>query len=337
MPRILQVAIALSIALSNAACGWSARLAWGQITLREHPGGVAVMLGDALFTDYLTGGEQPNEVGRQPVLWPVIGPSGAAMTRSYPVGKLLPDERRDHPHHRSLWFAHGDVNGHDFWHGTTRPRAKTKNKALAIKHRQFAQLTSGDVATLVTHNDWMVGPQRLLSDARMLTFGVRNLGTDAEWRWIDFKIKLIASEQTITLGDTKEGTFALRVPGTMKVDAQQGGRIVNSRGQPNAAAWGMPARWVDYHGPIDGQTLGIAMFCHPTNARHPCRWQVRNYGLFAANPFGEVPFPPADRKQGKLTIPAGEHLTLRYRVLLHRGDQQQAELEDRFAEFASLP
>ena len=36
------------------------------------------------------------------------------MTRNWPM-KDLPDEDHDHPHHRSLWFAHGAVNGQDFW------------------------------------------------------------------------------------------------------------------------------------------------------------------------------------------------------------------------------
>jgi len=26
-----------------------------------------------------------------------------------------PDEEHDHPHHRSMWFSHGLVNGVDFW------------------------------------------------------------------------------------------------------------------------------------------------------------------------------------------------------------------------------
>jgi hypothetical protein len=36
------------------------------------------------------------------------------MTRNYPMAKV-PGEETDHPHHRSLWFAHGPVNGVDVW------------------------------------------------------------------------------------------------------------------------------------------------------------------------------------------------------------------------------
>ena len=61
-------------------------------------------------------------------------------------------------------------------------------------------------------------------------------------------------------------------------------------GQTNAAAWGKRAEWVDYHGPVDGETVGIAIFNHPSSFRYPTGWHVRTYGLFAANPFAEHSF-----------------------------------------------
>ncbi|MEM8712264.1 MAG: DUF6807 family protein, partial [Planctomycetota bacterium] len=54
---------------------------------------------------------------RVPHFWPLHGPGGVEMTRAFPMEKGRPGESSDHPHHRSLWVAHGDVNGHDFWHG----------------------------------------------------------------------------------------------------------------------------------------------------------------------------------------------------------------------------
>ena len=38
------------------------------------------------------------------------------MTRNYPMKPGVAGEAEDHPHHRSLWFTHGDVNGVSFWH-----------------------------------------------------------------------------------------------------------------------------------------------------------------------------------------------------------------------------
>jgi hypothetical protein len=57
----------------------------------------------------------------------------------------------------------------------------------------------------------------------------------------------------------------------------------------------------------------------------------------AANPFGEHHFPrdPEGPPQGVVTIAAGEELTLRYRVLFHKGDTKQAAVEEAYQAFAS--
>jgi hypothetical protein len=41
-------------------------------------------------------------------------PSGVAVTRGYPVEKTE-CESQDHIWHHGLWYAHGDINGVDFW------------------------------------------------------------------------------------------------------------------------------------------------------------------------------------------------------------------------------
>jgi hypothetical protein len=124
------------------------------------------------------------------------------------------------------------------------------------------------------------------------------------------------------------------VADTMRVDAKKGGRIINSRGQADAAAWAQPAEWVDYHGPLDGQIVGIAILNHPNSFRYPTRWHVRTYGLFAANPFGEREFAGDTSHPVSYTLPEGKEITLRYRILLHRGDEKQGHIAEAFAEFA---
>ena len=119
----------------------------------------------------------------------------------------------------------------------------------------------------------------------------------------------------------------------MRVDSRKGGRIVNSRGQVNGDAWGKPAEWVDYHGPVDGETIGIAILNHPSSFRFPTYWHVRTYGLFAANPFGLREFTNG-AKQGQYRVASGENLTLRYRVLLHRGDDKRGKVAESFAAYA---
>lgn len=290
------------------------------LSLSESPGGYKIHIGESLFAEYLTASNG------QPVVWPIIGPTGAPYTRAYPVGPRGENEATDHPHHQSLWFSHGEVNGYDFWAN------KLQEEACEIVHREFVRAESdGKTATLVTRNDWMVeGEQQQCEDQRTLVFGA-----DEDTRWIDFTVKLISPTHEVHFGDTKEGTFAIRVAASMKVDEPGQGRIINNRGQENGKTWGQPAEWVDYYGPVNGETGGIAIFSHPDNVQHPCKWHVRNYGLFAANPFGEHHFAKSDVTQGEVILKPGEELTLRYRAVFHRGDAESANIEQRFEAFAA--
>jgi hypothetical protein len=296
-----------------------------EVTAERSQRGVVVKIDGELFTEYLT------EAGESPALWPVIGPTGKPMTRSYPVGPRESGETDDHPHHQSIWFTHDEVNDANFWSDNRNDRRD--GSRAHVKHREFDSIDDdGATARIVSRNDWMKGDKKLFEDERTIVCGVRENGD----RWIDFTITLKATEDEVIFADTKEGTFAVRVADTMRLEAKKGGRIVNSEGQTDDDAWGMPARWVDYTGPVEGETVGIAILSHPKSFRPKTRWHVRGYGLFAANPFGHKDFPqPELSKQGAVTIPKGDDLTLRYRVLLHRGGTDKAEMEKAFEEFAA--
>ena len=115
------------------------------------------------------------------------------------------------------------------------------------------------------------------------------------------------------------------------------GQIVNSEGQQDDATWGKRAAWCDYFGPVNNEVVGIAILDHPDNLRHPTYWHVRNYGLFAANPFGLRHFIGDETGAGRYALPAGEELTFRYRVLIHRGTTAEAGVADWYGEYAHPP
>jgi hypothetical protein len=269
------------------------------------------------FTEYLL------DCRGTPALWPIIGPTGKPMTRAYPMGEVA-GESKDHPHHRSMWFTHGDVNGLSFWHRES------------IKHREFTKIESGDTAVIVTQNDWMAPDgTKVCEDERTLRFG-----SDGDARWIDFDITIKANDKPVKFGDTKEGTFGVRVATPMRPDAGKGGRIVNSNGFENGSAWGKPAAWVDYSGPLDASqpkkdgVVGIAILNHPDSFRFPTYWHVRTYGLFAANPFGLHHFKADDKADGSHTLKPGKTMTLRYRVFLHRGNEKTGKVAKAFADYS---
>ena len=301
----------LVVVLVAAAAGRTA-----EITAERSENGAAVKIDGRLFTEYLV------RSGAKPILWPIIGPTGKPMTRAFPMAGG-DGETKDHPHQRSLWFTHGKVNGMDFW-------LEAPGKSGTIKHQEFLKIASGKPAVIATRNAWIdPNGKKVCEDQRTLRFDA-----DGDARWIDFDITLKAADVPVTFADTKEGAFGIRVAETIRVDGKRGGRIVNSENQADGAAWGKPAAWVDYHGPIDGQIVGIAILNHPSSFRFPTYWHVRSYGLFAANPFGLHDFAGGNAGRGACTLPPGESLTLRYRVLLHRGDEKAAKVAESFVEYA---
>ena len=83
--------------------------------------------------------------------------------------------------------------------------------------------------------------------------------------------------------------------------------------------------------------MGIAILNHPSSFHAPTRWHMHDYGLFAANPFGLHDFEPKAEKKGGATLEAGKSLTLRYRLIFHRGDEKAADVAGEFARYAAAP
>ena len=255
--------------------------------------------------------------GAKPVLWPLYGPTGKEITRGYPMRDAISTEKKDHIHHRSRWFTHGDVNGVSYWH--------EQGGNGEIIHREFLNLSSGKKGVIATRNDW-VNPdgKKVCEDYRSFIFS-----GDDKSRQIDVEITVKASEGELKFGDTKEGSFGVRVAGSMRTELGKGGVINTSEGKRDKAAWGTQAPWVDYYGPVEGETLGIAIMNHPSSFRYPTYWHVRTYGLFAANPFGLHNFIGKEH-DGSHTMKKGDAFTLRYRVLLHQGDSEAGQVREVF-------
>src|SRR5438105_14745952 len=159
---------------------------------------------------------------------------------------------------------------------------------------------------------------------------------DENQRMFDFEITLRPASGDVVFGDTKEGTMAVRLAETMRLKGKVGhGHIINSNGVRDEHTWGKRADWCDYYGPVGEKTVGMAIFDHPENPQHPTWWHVRDYGLFAANPFSRHDFEKlSDKSAGNLTIPAGQSVTFRYRFYLHQGDEKQGKVAERYREYA---
>jgi len=263
----------------------------------------------------------------RPYVYPVVGSSGRFVTRSFPMICDAPGETRDHPHHRSMWTAHGNVNGVDDWSEVA--------DCGRIIHRSFKTLMSGPVyGEIVSRNDWVSheGKKVLEEERRLLVYN-----TPESVRIMDLEVDFRATEGDVTFGDTKEGGIvSVRVASSM--DVVNGGRIENSYGGINEdETWGKRAHWCDYSGPVGGSWIGLAMFDDPRNLRHPTYWHVRDYGLMTANPFGISYFTGDPGKDGTFIVKERECSKFRYRVLIHNGDAETGKVKDRYHDFANPP
>ncbi len=291
---------------------------------------VRVEFGGQLFTEYIFKGAP------KPYLYPVLAQDGTPMTRDFPMKKGVPNEVEDHPHHRSIFFTHGDVDGLDFW------AESMGAKQGRIVPESVEQSVKGGVGEIKSHNKW-VGPNQAVHLTDDTTIRFRQNG---DVRIIDFEVTLQApKDKPVVFGDTKEGSMAIRLPlwmtpshGLSKGKKYEGkGTIINAEGITNDATWGKRSTWVDYYAPKDGKVYGVAMFDHPKNPRHPTWWHVRSYALFAANPFGKHDFEnlKAEPHAGDYTIPAGGSATFRWRIYFHPGDEKSAKIAEHFKAYAA--
>lgn len=334
---------------------------------------VRISADGTFFADYRT------DYKGNPIVWPICSADGNLMSRGFPMiqdqivdQEVSPEikniyrnaqlalvaEEQDHPHHRSLWFNHGDVDGLDFW---------SLNKETKIVHSGFdAVITQDHSVFLKTKNKWIrtADEKTICSDERTLRFFTITVD-GKKIRALDYDITVFANDADVNFRDTKEGTFGFRVPGTMDVTLGKrvkkynlkpglwGGKIINSNGQVNDDAWGKNAGWVDYSGPVpkrlDDKALdayfaqnnkldfaltvaGITIMNHPESFRAPSWYHVRTYGLFAVNPFGKKEFEKSG--DGLAIIKKGESMKFRYRLLFHDNELAPAQINALYKAYA---
>jgi len=323
--RIISLGVLLSLANGCAfAADKSSPTAENDgVKLTQQDGKVRVEMGGKLFTEY-----HFKDVSR-PFLYPLIGPGGSRMTRNWPMQEAE-NEERDHPHHRSLWYAHGDVNGQDFW--------SESEKAGKTVHEKFLEVSSGKKFGVIrSQNKWVAKDGAVVAtDDRTIRFS-----GNAKQRIIDYEVTIHASNGEVKMGDTKEGTMAIRLAETMRLThnkfnkGKPTGHIVNSEGVRDGETWGKRAAWCDYYGPVNDKIVGVAIFDHPKNPQHPTWWHVRDYGLFGANPYGVHDFERKPPGAGNYVIPAGKSVTYRYRLVFHEGDEKQAGIAELYKNYTA--
>ena len=260
----------------------------------------------------------------KPYLAPVRSASGKIVTRGFPM-ETIAGESRDHLHHTGLWFSYDDVNGVKFWENDPSYTKPNIGKIVVTR----AVWKDGDKSgTLTATMEWR-DPKGavLLTENRDMIFY-----NDPKLRIIDFHIVLTAAQE-VTIGDTKEGAFAIRLADNFT--EKKGAKIVDANdriGMKNV--WGKRSNWVDYTAEVDGERLGVAIFDNPQNPHAPTYWHARDYGLFSLNPFGQNSFDE-NMAENKTKLATGQKLTFRWRVVIHPGDATTGGVAEMYKQYLS--
>jgi hypothetical protein len=310
------------------------------VTVENGKDSVAFKLGDKTLATYQYAGTVQVEKGEgtkplaKPFLWQIVAPNGTPVTRAWPMDRANPD-KTDHFHQKSVWFCHGDVipegidlkgkHAVDFW-------SETPGHGRIVCTKLTPQKNG-----LESQNEWQTADGvKILDEDRRVTC-VEIVGG----RLFTFECKLTASVCNITFGDTKEGSFGVRVNDAMRVELRTGGTVTSSDGttasapaKENLPMWGKFADWHDYSGTVGGKTAGIAIFDHPSNPSRAA-WHTRAYGLMAANPFGRAKsgFPALKGNTDLVKLEKGKSTTYKYATFVHDGDAASGKVAEAYETF----
>jgi hypothetical protein len=251
----------------------------------------------------------------RPFLFPIIGPSGRSLSR---IGQ--PSDPVGHSHHNSVWIAHNDVNGENFWSDGGKGR---------IVHRGIEEyVDADDAASLQSLNVWKgADGNTVMNERRRVT--VEPLGgndnTRGEWL-MTIDLEFFVEKAPATFNKSAFGPLAVRMAHSIGV-RDGGGRITNSEGAINEkAVFWKPARWCDYSGAITNDAVeGITIFDHPANPNHPTVYHVRDNGWMGTS----LSF------DGPRTIEVDKPLRLRYGLYVHRDLAPTDRIESQWKTFAS--
>ncbi|MCJ7447707.1 MAG: PmoA family protein [Bacteroidales bacterium] len=290
---------------------------------------VEVLIDGKLFTSYCW----PDNVYK-PILYPVFTAKGTEITRGFPL-KPRAGERNDHIHQVGIWLNYGNVNGYDFWgNGSTGKKSENGGE---VKHLRIDEMKNGKgEGVLIASSSWLdPAGKELLAEKTEYHFMAKG-----SVYFVDRITTLTATGNIVSMKDTKEGMFGIRVarqlelpskealilldtdgkPAKEKVVTNEGvtGNYRSSEGITGEAVWSTRAKWMNLYGSIGDEKVSLVVCDHPKNQSYPTYWHARGYGLFAANPLGWSDFTKG-KEVLDFSIPAGQSVTFRYRVIISSG------------------
>lgn len=263
---------------------------------------INVTIDNKYFTSYIFSDDE-----KYPFFYPVNGPvSGGSVTSM---------RNAEYPHHSSLFFGCDLVNDGNYWQeGLERGRIISVNAEI-IKQ-------GGDTVIITDECIWSrPGAMSPVKDTRKIII----TSPSSTVSQIDVEI-VMETLIDVTIKKTNHSLFSVRIAADLSV--KNGGTMINAECIKNEKdTFGKKSAWMDYYGKRGDAVEGLAIFQHPSNPWYPSPWFTRDYGFMSPTPM-YWPENGTDTFMKKGTI-----LNLRYRVLVHAGDQNQAKIAEEFEKY----
>jgi len=266
---------------------------------------IRVTVAGKLFTCY-----KFDPVQKYPYFFPLNGP---ITDRS-----VTTETSQPYPHHHSLFFGCDRVSGGNYW------QESNEHGQIVSAGPKIVE-AKGERVVIEDRCRWTrPGAPDPFSEKRTIVI----TAPDAKRRLIDVTITLTA-ESDVHIEKTNHALFAGRI--APHLCAEKGGRLVNAEGDVGEkATFGKKSAWCDYSGNNHGTVEGMAILDWPKNRWSPCPWFTRDYGFFSPTPmFWLGPEGVRFKK--------GESVTLKYRVVVHAGNEKDADVAGVFKRWIAEP
>ena len=238
---------------------------------------------------------------------PIYGLDGEVITGDFPA---------DHVYHRGLYWAWSHIKieetEYDLW----------SLRGIRIGFEQWLEReTKGETAVLGVENGWFAGGKKVMQEQVRLR--VHRAQRNA--RAIDLELSWTPAHKPVTLWGApgkSYGGLTLRFGKRTKTIVT----VATGRTSEDLLMAKLP--WADLSGDLGGERIsGAAVFVHPKHPDFPPEWMTREYGVLA------VGWPGVKAQ----TIEPGKTVTCRYRIWVHGGNPEAAEIQKAYDAFYTTP
>ena len=275
-----------------------------KITAEKRGSKINVSIDGKFFTSYIF-----SEDEKYPFFYPVNGPvTGGSVTSM---------RNAVYPHHTSLFFGCDMVNGGNYWQeGLERGRIISVNARIDKE--------GGDTVVITDECIWSrPGAESPVQDTRKYTL----TAPSADKTFIDVEITM-HTLMDVHIKKTNHSRFSARLAADISVT--NGGTMINAEGASGEKdTFGKRSPWIDFSGKRGNATEGLAILQHPSNPWYPAPWFTRDYGFISPTPM----YWPENGEETFLK--EGSRLVLKYRVIVHSGDHNQAGIAEEFRKYVS--